>query len=165
MSANKARSYKTQGTEARSNEKRRWQRCEVTRKYATTELSGYGRGFGAFWARLNGEEMESKRFTKNDNGFICENCGARVEPLGYSSRNHCPFCLCSKHVDVMPGDRANECGGIMDPIRVELDSKKGYVIIHKCRKCGEVKRNRAATEAKNQPDDIKKIIKLTAGEI
>ena len=114
---------------------------------------------------FDGVKMESKRFTKNDNGFICENCGARVEPLGYSSRNHCPFCLCSKHVDVMPGDRANECGGIMDPIRVELDSKKGYVIIHKCRKCGEVKRNRAATEAKNQPDDIKKIIKLTAGEI
>ena len=109
--------------------------------------------------------MESKRFTKNDNGFICENCGARVEPLGYSSRNHCPFCLCSKHVDVMPGDRANQCGGIMDPIRVELDSRKGYVIIHKCRKCGEIKRNKAATEAKNQPDDIKKIIKLTAGEI
>ena len=107
---------------------------------------------------FNGAKMESKRFTKNDNGFICENCGAKVEPLGYSSRNHCPFCLCSKHVDVMPGDRANQCGGIMDPIRVEPDSRKGYVIIHKCRKCGEIKRNKAATEAKNQPDDIKKII-------
>ena len=68
--------------------------------------------------------MNTKRFTKNDNCFICENCGFEVKPLGYSSRNHCPKCLCSKHVDVMPGDRANTCGGVMEPIKVELDSKK-----------------------------------------
>ena len=63
----------------------------------------------------------------------------------------------------MPGDRANACGGVMDPIKVELDSKKGYVILHKCRKCGEIKRNRTAHEAKDQPDNLSKIIKLTAG--
>lgn len=107
--------------------------------------------------------MENKRFTKNDNGFICENCGHEVLPLGYTSRNHCPKCLCSKHVDIMPGDRQNTCGGVMDPIKAETDPKKGYIIIHKCRKCGEIKRNKAANEAKVQPDDIKKIIKLTAG--
>ena len=63
----------------------------------------------------------------------------------------------------MPGDRQNPCGGVMDAIKVETDPKKGYIIIHKCRKCGEIKRNKAAHEAKVQPDDIKKIIKLTAG--
>ena len=109
--------------------------------------------------------MESKRFTKNDNGFICQNCGKEVEPLGFSSRNHCPFCLCSIHIDVNPGDRANECLGIMDPIKVELSPKKGYVILHRCRKCGEIKKNRAAVDAKNHPDDMSLIIKLTAAEI
>ena len=109
--------------------------------------------------------MENKRFTKNDNGFICENCGFEVKPLGYSSRNHCPKCLCSKHVDVMPGDRQNACGGVMDPIKVELDSKKGYIILHKCRVCGEIKRNRTAHEADVQPDSMAKIIKLTAGQV
>ena len=109
--------------------------------------------------------MESKRFTKNDNGFICQNCGKEVEPLGFSSRNHCPFCLCSIHIDVNPGDRANECLGIMDPIKVELSPKKGYVILHRCRKCGEIKKNRAAVDAKEQPDDMSLIIKLTAAEI
>jgi hypothetical protein len=109
--------------------------------------------------------MNTKNFTKNDNGFTCENCGFEVKPLGYSSRNHCPKCLCSKHVDVMPGDRANTCGGIMDPIKAEPDPKKGYIIIHRCRKCGEIKRNKAANEAKEQPDDIRKIIKLTAGQL
>lgn len=109
--------------------------------------------------------MNTKRFTKNDNGFICANCGFEVKPLGYTSRNHCPKCLCSLHVDIMPGDRANTCGGIMDPIKAEPDPKKGYIIIHRCRKCGEIKRNKAANEAREQPDDIRKIIKLTAGQL
>ena len=109
--------------------------------------------------------MEQKRFTKNDNGFICANCGFEVKPLGYTSRNHCPKCLCSLHVDIMPGDRANTCGGIMDPIKAEPDPKKGYIIIHKCRKCGEIKRNKSAHEAKEQPDSLSKLIKLTAGQI
>lgn len=109
--------------------------------------------------------MNTKRFTKNDNGFICANCGFEVKPLGYTSRNHCPKCLCSLHVDIMPGDRANTCGGIMDPIKAEPDPKKGYIIIHRCRKCGEIKRNKAANEAKEQADDIRKIIKLTAGQL
>lgn len=108
--------------------------------------------------------MEQKLFTKNDSGFTCQNCGFEVLPLGYSSRNHCPKCLCSLHVDVNPGDRASDCGGIMDPISAEPDAKKGYIIIHKCRKCGAMRRNRAANEAKIQPDDISFIIRLTAME-
>ncbi|MEE0970017.1 MAG: RNHCP domain-containing protein [Clostridia bacterium] len=108
--------------------------------------------------------MEEKRFRKNDDSFICVNCGKEVLPLGYSSRNHCPFCLCSVHVDINPGDRANECGGLLVPVRAETDSKKGYIIVHKCARCGEIRRNRAAHEAKVQPDDLKKLIKLTAGE-
>lgn len=108
--------------------------------------------------------MESKRFTKNDSGFICQNCGKEVEPLGSSSRNHCPFCLCSIHIDIMPGDRKNTCLGILDPVKVETSPKKGYVIVHKCRKCGEIRRNRAANDARVQPDNIDLIIKLSAAE-
>lgn len=109
--------------------------------------------------------MEQKRFSKNDDSFICQNCGLEVKPLGYSSRNHCPRCLCSLHVDINPGDRANPCGGIMRPIKAEPDAKKGYVIVHRCEKCGEIRRNRAAHEAKIQPDDIGLLIRLTAKEI
>lgn len=108
--------------------------------------------------------MEQKRFVKNDSGFVCANCGAEVQPLGSSSRDHCPYCLCSIHVDIMPGDRANPCRGILDPVRVELSAKKGYVIVYKCRRCGEVKRNRAANDARVQPDDTERLIKLTAME-
>ena len=48
--------------------------------------------------------MEQKRFVKNDCAFTCVHCGAEVLPMGKSSRNHCPFCLWSLHVDILPGD-------------------------------------------------------------
>lgn len=108
--------------------------------------------------------MEQKRFTKNDNSFVCAHCGKEVEPLGYSSRNHCPFCLWSLHLDVNPGDRAADCGGQMEPIRVETDPRKGYIITHRCQKCGALRRNRAAHEAKIQPDNLRLLISLTAGQ-
>jgi predicted RNA-binding Zn-ribbon protein involved in translation (DUF1610 family) len=109
------------------------------------------------------DSLEVKRFSKNDDGFICVHCGAEVHPLKYTSRNHCPFCLWSRHLDINPGDRANECGGLMRPIRSEPDAKRGFVIIHKCEKCGEIRRNRAALNAKEQPDNRSLLVRLTAG--
>ena len=97
-----------------------------------------------------------KQFTKRDEEFICENCGEKVSKLGYTSRDHCPHCLYSKHVDNMPGDREAECRGLLKPIQVELDSKKGYVIIYKCEKCGAIRKNKAADD-----DDKYLLIKLT----
>ena len=71
--------------------------------------------------------MEEKRFRKNDDRFVCAVCGRDVKPLRFTSRNHCPFCLSSVHLDVNPGDRAAECGGIMDAVKTEPDPKKGFV--------------------------------------
>lgn len=111
------------------------------------------------------EELLSKRFTKNDDGFVCCHCGREVKPLRYSSRNHCPFCLWSRHLDINPGDRMSDCGGELEPIFAAPDPKKGYIITHRCVKCGALRRNRAATEAKEQPDDLKKIIALTVSSL
>ena len=85
-------------------------------------------------------------FKKLDSGFICTNCGKDVQPLGYTSRNHCPYCLCSIHVDIDPGDRANNCKGLLVPVGIEYNAKKGYIIVHKCRNCGEIKKNKAAED-------------------
>ncbi len=109
--------------------------------------------------------METKRFTKNDSGFTCQACGREVEPLGYTSRNHCPWCLASLHLDNNPGDRAAGCGGVMDAVKAEPDPKKGFIIYHKCRKCGVIKRNKAAVDARGQCDDMAKLIALTAKEL
>jgi DNA-directed RNA polymerase subunit RPC12/RpoP len=83
---------------------------------------------------------------KNDSGFVCKNCGHEVSKLGYTSRNHCNKCLFSLHVDNVPGDRENECGGLMKPISIAPNNKKGYIITFKCQKCGEEKRNKAAED-------------------
>ncbi len=81
--------------------------------------------------------------------FVCEHCGRQVDPLEHGSyRNHCPFCLYSKHVDDQgPGDRASLCLGLMAPVAIDQDGKKGWMIVHRCGKCGKTIRNKAA------PDD------------
>ena len=97
-----------------------------------------------------------RRFTEIDEAFICEHCGKKVEPLGYSCRNHCPYCLYSKHVDKNPGDRSEHCHGELEPVGLEMDSKKGYVIIFRCKKCGAIRKNKAAKD-----DNMDKLIELS----
>lgn len=96
-----------------------------------------------------------KKFKKNDDSFICQNCNKIVSKLGYTSRDHCPFCLYSKHVDVNPGDRQNNCLGLLKPIDIEKYKDK-YKIIYTCSRCGEKRKNVIATD-----DDYNEILKLT----
>ncbi len=93
-------------------------------------------------------------FIKNVEDFVCEKCGHKVQGNGYT--NHCSECLWSKHVDVNPGDRANNCGGMMEPIGVD---KKGseYTILHKCTKCGFEKPNKA-----NKEDNFQMIVQVSS---
>ncbi len=101
--------------------------------------------------------METKRFAKNDAGFICTHCGQTVPPLGYSSRNHCPHCLWSLHVDENPGDRAADCRGAMEPISAQPDPRRGMILTHRCTRCGALRRCKAAAD-----DDRRLLIALTA---
>ena len=94
-------------------------------------------------------------FIKNDNEFNCINCGKKVEKLKYTSRDHCNSCLHSVHVDIFPGDRSNECQGLLVPINVIQNTKKGQVIIYKCNKCGKEVRNIVAED-----DDRETIYKV-----
>lgn len=95
-----------------------------------------------------------KTFEKNDNEFICRVCGKSVPPLIYSSRDHCSKCLCSIHVDINPGDRANTCLGTLVPFDIETN-KKGYVVKFKCQKCGQIHNNKTAED-----DSFKTILKV-----
>lgn len=100
-----------------------------------------------------------KAFVKNDSGFICAHCGRTVEKLSYTSRNHCPYCLHSLHVDIHPGDRANPCGGDLQPVGLETKGKKGYVLVFRCARCGEIRRNKTALD-----DDYQLLVRLSAHE-
>ncbi len=87
-----------------------------------------------------------KTFEKNDNEFTCHVCGKLVPTLKYSSRDHCTKCLCSIHVDVNPGDRANTCLGTLIPVDIDVNSKKGYIIKYRCQKCGVEHNNKQAED-------------------
>lgn len=96
-----------------------------------------------------------KLFSKNDDSFTCEHCKKEVKPLNYTSRDHCPYCLYSKHVDINPGDRSNECKGLLEPIGIEK-FKDTYKIIYKCEKCKQLHKNIMAND-----DDMNLIIELS----
>lgn len=86
--------------------------------------------------------MSSKKFIRTREEFVCERCGFHLTGNGYT--NHCPQCLWSKHVDIYPGDRKENCAGLMEPVSIEL--KRGnYVLTHQCCLCGLKKKNKAAS--------------------
>ncbi len=80
--------------------------------------------------------------------FICKNCGRLITPdgAGTSHRNHCPHCLASVHLDDKPGDRAANCGGIMEAVSVWVRKNGEWAIIHRCSKCGQLSSNRIAAD-------------------
>jgi len=96
-----------------------------------------------------------KQFTMKDDEFTCEYCNKLIKPLGYTARDHCPYCLYSKHVDIMPGDRNNNCLGLLKPIGIEK-FKDTFKIIYKCQKCGQNHKNIMAKD-----DDMNLIIELS----
>ena len=73
--------------------------------------------------------------------FVCGHCRRSVRGTGYT--NHCPRCLWSRHVDVMPGDRAADCGGLMEPVGALLERGE-FVVLQRCVDCGHRWRNRTS---------------------
>jgi len=95
------------------------------------------------------------RKTENTS-FVCLNCNKNVTEIKKGTiRNHCPFCLFSLHLDIEPGDRASDCGGIMRPKSVIMHSKKGWQIVHQCDVCGHKQPNRKADD-----DDVNVIAEI-----
>lgn len=98
------------------------------------------------WSRTRSEE------------FRCRHCRVfvGVVPSGGRHRNHCPYCLYSRHVDGdTPGDRASTCGGSMAPIGAFTRPKGEHVIVHHCLACGLERYNRMAAD-----DDFMLVLRL-----
>lgn len=91
---------------------------------------------------------------KNEN-FICDYCGKSVTKSSYTARDHCPYCLYSKHVDINPGDRKSTCFGLLKPIGIEK-FKSTYKICYQCEKCGFKHKN-----VMHNDDNMDEIIKLS----
>jgi hypothetical protein len=90
--------------------------------------------------------------------FRCQQCGLFVGPTisGGKYRNHCPYCLYSRHVDGdHPGDRASDCAGLMEPVGVFTRPKGEHVLVHRCLTCGFERHNRIAAD-----DDFEAVLAL-----
>lgn len=96
-----------------------------------------------------------------DEAFRCGHCQREVPPGQRLVRDHCPYCLRSLHIDLVPGDRAAGCGGLMDPVGVDVGGRPGMVIRYRCRRCGHGHRNRAALDIE-PPDDQELLRRLAA---
>jgi hypothetical protein len=93
-------------------------------------------------------------------GFKCRVCQVYVptfvEISGVQNRNHCPNCLCSRHMDwVEAGDRLSACKAIMYPVGLSIKwSHNKYatvldgelLLVHQCAECGKLSINRIAAD-------------------
>lgn len=95
---------------------------------------------------------QTKKFQRKIEDFVCEQCGQAVLGTGYT--DHCPNCLWSKHVDINPGDRAASCGGLMEPVSMEIKGGR-KIIYYQCQRCSFKHRVKVAPE-----DSLDAIIKL-----
>lgn len=72
------------------------------------------------------------------------------------NRNHCPFCLYSRHLDAhQGGDRRSACQALMKPIALSFKpSRNKYArerdgelqLVHRCVRCRKVALNRIAAD-------------------
>ncbi len=76
------------------------------------------------------------------------------EVSGVNNRNHCPYCLWSRHLDQRKaGDRLSTCRGHMEPVgltvkhtlkRYQAEKQGELMLIHRCAACGKLSINRIA---------------------
>ena len=88
-------------------------------------------------------ENKRKLFDKNyykkhpcNEPFICKNCGRLVVETGAGTQ----------HLDDEPGDRAANCGGVMEPVAVWIQKNGEWKLIHRCKICGVLHSNRIAAD-------------------
>lgn len=111
-------------------------------------------------ALLDREDAARVRTTPiaRDEAFTCARCGREVPLGGRRPRDHCPTCLHSLHVDVVPGDRAAGCGGLLVPQAVE-PLPKGLTLRYRCAACGAERRNRVLDDV-DPPDSQAAVLAL-----
>lgn len=110
-----------------------------------------------------------EQIASRNQDFRCIRCKNSVssDPIvaGVNNRNHCPYCLHSKHVDLLrSGDRLAACKAEMRPVGLTLKQRhKKYasedsgelMLIHRCSDCGKVSINRIAAD-----DDYDRIMEV-----
>ncbi len=96
--------------------------------------------------------------------FVCITChnfvSAEAALSNVQHRNHCPYCLSSRHLDLYEaGDRLSACKACMRPVALTLKKTvKKYaganrgelMLVHLCEMCARLSINRIAADDDNQ---------------
>jgi hypothetical protein len=105
--------------------------------------------------------------------FVCIVChnfiSAESALSGVHNRNHCPYCLSSRHLDMVEaGDRLSACKAAMRPVALTMKKTvKKYVrngrpgemmLVHVCDDCGKISINRIAAD-----DSISGVLEIFEG--
>lgn len=87
----------------------------------------------------------------------CKACGTVFSgtTLSNHQRNHCPACLHSLHVDIRPGDRANLCRALMQPLAL-LAGHGDWQLLHRCTRCGHLQLNRISAD--DDPEQLRQLL-------
>ena len=101
-----------------------------------------------------------KKFTKINESFVCQFCGHLNPEAPKTCRNHCQKCLSSLHVDINPGDRAQNCHGRLIPMQIEVRGGEMQSIIFQCEKCGIIRRNKISED-----DDREALWRVMGGSV
>lgn len=72
--------------------------------------------------------LEKGKFTEIDEEFVCENCGKKVKNWDILAEIIVHIVYILSMLTKIPGDREELCHGILEPIGLEINSKKGYVM-------------------------------------
>jgi DNA-directed RNA polymerase subunit RPC12/RpoP len=100
------------------------------------------------------------RYFDINGDFTCVHCGnfvpAGIMAAGVNNRNHCPYCLWSRHLDLFrAGDRMAACKAPMQPVGLTLKrSRQKYasatsselMLVHLCSECSKISINRIAAD-------------------
>jgi DNA-directed RNA polymerase subunit RPC12/RpoP len=123
------------------------------------------------------EYQKNSIFRKNklnphNHDFSCMHCHLPVSASTLISRvqnrNHCPYCLWSRHLDLFePGDRLSACKAGMRPVGITFKREKNryapsqgeLMIVHQCLDCGKFSLNRSAAD--DDPALILTILELS----
>lgn len=102
---------------------------------------------------------QTHREVQVSGSFVCSHCRRVVAQNAYGTdhRNHCPYCLWSKHLDQTPGDRKCACQGEMEPIAIWVRQDGEWAIVHRCDRCSSLRSNRIAGD-----DDPTALLRLAA---
>ena len=115
------------------------------------------------------EEVGPVNYNPHNRDFQCVHCRRSVSAdwlmAGVKNRNHCPYCMWSRHLDLYEaGDRLSACKMAMQPAALTLKkTNKKYgvtaagelMLVHLCTDCGKVSINRIAAD-----DDLDTVLRI-----